>query len=316
MTGSLQIVPDALAARLSEVGRGWAESPTELLAEYALRWDVELGYALDLPARAFVVRGRRHGRPVVVKLWPSAAGARRERDVLIAASGRGYVHLLDADVERGVLLLEGLGSELAATDGGDGDARVASTVTATLLDAWSLPLDVVAPPAPGEHPAQLLAGAIEGFDRRNITADCHRALDRALAYAAQRLDDSDEAREVVVHGNPHAGNFRRVQEPREGAETGYVLVDPVGFRSDREYDLAVVLREGHRALMASDDPVVLARRWCARLAETTDTDAELIWQWSFLQRVAQGCELATGREPLIGRGYLQTACALIGRRAG
>ena len=61
---------------------------------------------------------------------------------------------------------------------------------------------------------------------------------------------------------------------------------------------------------------MLARRWCAEVAEATGCDAEVIWQWSYVQRVALGLRLSNGPEPLAGRSYLQTATALISRVRG
>ena len=34
---------------------------------------------------------------------------------------------------------------------------------------------------------------------------------------------------MVVHGDPHPANTLPVREPRQGAASGFVLVDPDGF---------------------------------------------------------------------------------------
>lgn len=141
-------------------------------------------------------------------------------------------------------------------------------------------------------------------------------MDRALAYTEQRLADRDAEREVVVHGDPRPGNLRAVPAPRSGAETGHVFVAPLGLRCEREYDLGAVLLESHSWMFSAEDPVVLARRWCAELAEASGCDAEVIWQWSYVQRVAHGLSLLDGPDRLLGLSQLHAAVALVSRGRG
>jgi streptomycin 6-kinase len=64
-----------------------------------------------------------------------------------------------------------------------------------------------------------------------------------------------------VHGDAAAANVLQVLAPREGAETGFVLVDPDGFVGDPAYDLGVALRDWCPQLLASGDPLTLARHY-------------------------------------------------------
>ena len=149
-------------------------------------------------------------------------------------------------------------------------------------------------------------------------AQPHRpVIERALRYADQRWEANDPRRHVVVHGDPHAGHVCALPGGRFPAGLGEVLVDPGGFRCEREYDLAAISREANRAILSFEDAVVALRHWCANLAEATRTDAEAIWQWSFLQRVARGLECLTDEKTYDeGRLYLRTASWLITRRPG
>lgn len=310
-------IPDRVRKRISHLGpeaAGWLERAGTLIAEAADEWGVDLGYVVDWSSTAVVVRGRRDGEPVIVKLWPVRDYFAAEERVLRAAHGRGYAHLLASDAARQALLLEALGPALDPTRAeGHGSDAVIRLVTSVLTAAWSVPLGAVPPLPPGDHLALRLLRQIESNPVPAGVPDCTPAIERARLYAQQRLDDPRAGHEVILHGCPDPGRFRRVLAPRPGAESGFVLVSPHAVRGEREYDLGVLMRESNRPLLHSDDAVVLARSWCARLAELTDADAEVVWQWAYVQRVAHGLHLVNGPEPLAGRLYLQTAMALVDR---
>nr|NLI49483.1 hypothetical protein [Propionibacterium sp.] len=308
-------IPDAVRERVAQLGpqyAGWLERAPHLVAECAELWGVEVGYAVDSFSQALVVRGRRGTEPVVIKVWPQQHRFVTEERVLRAAEGRGYALLLEADASRNALLLEALGEalELPPTETG-ADAHVLEVVTRTLMAAWTVPVSAAA--APDAHPAAVLRGLIEANPPPVDVPDCQPAIERALLYAQHRLDDSRPEDDVLLHGDPVPSSFRQVRTLRPGAESGHVLISPHGLRGERECDLGVMIREGTRPLLHAEDAVVLVRGWCAHLAELTGADAELIWQWGYLQRVAHGLALVNGPAPLSGRIYLQTAMALIDR---
>jgi len=320
VTTTLPPIPDGLRARAERLGADgvrWFEQLPELLTEAATHWRLELGYGLDVPLDALVVRGRNSQGPVTLKLCAPGYPFERETAVLDAARGRGYVRLLHSDAGRRALLLEAVGPELDAVElerriGAHG---VRSVLAKTLAAAWTVPPATLPATEPQDHPAARLREIVAAHPCPDDIADGHRAIERALAYA-ERLVELGDTTEVVAHGNPSPAHFQRVQSGRPGAETGYVLVAPLGLRTAPEYDLGVLLRDTNRPLLAAEDPVVLARQWCAQLAGETGCDAELIWQWSYLQRVAHGLEAAQGSSALLGRTYLQTAVGLVSRRRG
>lgn len=308
-------IPDAVRERVAQLGPeylGWLARAPRLVAECAERWGVEVGYAVESASQAVVVRGRRGAEPVVIKVWPQAHRYVVEERILRTAQGRGYALLWESDADRNALLLEALGLalEVPRTES-RADARLLDVVTRTLVAAWSVP--VAAAAAPDAHPAAMLRGLIGANPPPIDVPDCRPAIERALQYAQHRLDDSRPEGDVLLHGDPAPPFFRQVAAPRPGAESGHVLISPHGLRGEREYDLGVLIRECTRPLLHAEDAVVLVRGWCAHLAELTGTDADVIWQWGYLQRVAHGLALVNGPAPLSGRIYLQTAMALIDR---
>ncbi|MFD0851280.1 aminoglycoside phosphotransferase, partial [Actinomadura adrarensis] len=117
---------------------------------------------------------------------------------------------------------------------------------------------------------------------------------------------------VVVHGDPHLGNALQAKTARDGAESGFVFVDPDGFVDDPAYDLGVVLREWNDELLASDDPSRTARRYAELLADGSGLEDETaIWEWGYLERVSSGLYLLELGADDLARPFLETAEALV-----
>lgn len=290
-----------------------------VVAPCADRWSLDLGYAVECREGRLLLRARRRGEPVVLQVDLSAepGASHHEADLLRAAAGAGYLRLLDEDREHGALLLETFGSTMghqirAHPSGAD---HMLLPIGETLQRAWTLPVETVVEVDEHTHAGAVRAAAIRDLAHRAGLPQHQAAVERALAYTAQRLEDRNPARQVVVHGDPGPHSLVSLTTPRPGAESGYVLTGPLGFRCEREFDLGTVVREANRAILHAEDSVVTVRRWCARLADVTDTDAEAVWQWALIERVWTGLRhvVELGR-PAEGGLYLQTASWLITRR--
>lgn len=153
MTTALPAIPDGLRGRLARLGADgirWFEQLPGLAAAAASEWHVEIGYGLDVPTASLVVRGRRRGHPVVLKLCPPQGNFDRELAVLTAARGRGYVQVLEWDAARRALLLEPVGASYNA-DGRparDGGHVVRRLIADSLKQAWTVPATAL----PGHEP--------------------------------------------------------------------------------------------------------------------------------------------------------------------
>lgn len=276
------------------------------------RWGLELGYPMAEWGHALSIRCRRHRNPVVLKVSAQTDMLSREVAVYRASGGRGYPLVLEA--APGAVLFEAVGApvDLAALENKHGAYAVIDLLSGLLTQVWSTPVPTVVDKI---HPALALLHEIEQFDAAD-DSPYGPAIGRAMMYARQRLDADDPSRHVLVHGNLIEGVVRHRFSERPDADTGYLLIAPRGFRCDREYDLGGVLRDRNLPLLNSEDAVVSMRAWCAHLAKATDADAELIWQWAFLHRVAEGVRRMRGTNPLSGRPYLQASMALVSRPRG
>lgn len=313
---------------LTDERQQWQDRLPELKGECQRRWGLEIGDAIVHRAPSAVFNVRARGRAAVLKLAVPGAHLTQQAAILRAAAGQGYVHLYDADLELGALLLEHLGPSLQ--EQGEAlydsllptgaltflqDSKLSQPVIDTLRQVWALPHELAELPDDSTYKAASLRDLIDGLRTHpQVRPEHAEAIDRARLYAEQRLSAREAALMVMCHGDPHPGNLLQVLSPRPGAPTGYVWVDPDGFLCEAEYDLGVVLRGFNRLVLAADDPVITLRAWCAALAEATGTDGEAVWQWSFIERVTTGLYLIDQGRPRQGLPFLDSAAWLIARR--
>ena len=132
-----------------------------------------------------------------------------------------------------------------------------------------------------------------------------------MAYAEQLAAAFDPDACVVAHGDAQPPNLLRVREGRRGAESGYVFVDPDGFRCDPCYDLGVALRDWTGRLDV-EHPRVVLEGYCDLLAERSGLDRDRIWAWGYLERVSTGLYVTSFGGTAIGRRFLDSAARLLG----
>ncbi|WP_052351851.1 aminoglycoside phosphotransferase family protein [Deinococcus pimensis] len=295
---------------LGEQGLVWLDALPARVNRICQVWSLRRGAPLPGGSRSYVCQvTTEDGEPAVLKVALSEPGLDTQLRTLLAADGVGYVGVLAHDLREGALLLEALGP---TADEVEGDVtRVLDFTARTLRDAWRVPSDLLGPaPTEQEHKAAGLLDLL-GTLSHHAPPSARKAVKRAETLALDRLAARDVARQVVVHGDPHTGNLLRVRAPRAGAASGYVLVDPEGFRCEPEYDLGVAVRGWNETLLASSDPRALLRAWCERLSVETGTDADAIWQWAFIERITTGLYLAHHGLARLGAPFLDVATRLV-----
>jgi streptomycin 6-kinase len=275
----------------------------DLIREVERDWGVTVGPALHGGSESYVAAAwTRGGDHAVVKLqMPPYASIVYEVRTLIAADGRGYVRLLEHDVDRNAMLQERLGPSL----GGFGlpvPVQI-EILCATLRRAWGVP-------APADLPSgadkarwlsEFIAATWEEVDR-----PCsRRVLEQALAFAETREVAFDPEAAVLVHGDAH--NANALQDPGFApASARFKLVDPDGLLAEPAYDLAIPMREWSAELL-DGDAARLGRERCAYLSRLTGVDPRGIWEWGFVERVSTGLlSIQVGAEQA-GREMLEVA---------
>lgn len=269
------------------------------------RWDLTVVRAFTEGAELPVlqVRGRDVGS-AVLKLGVHGSDHAQQVRVLRAADGHGYVRVLDHDEELGATLLERLGPPLHA---GASSPEAEVDVLAGLLPVtWDLPSAVGRPFAPSQKAESLLAlvdGALEA------PGDRHRPVLESARRLALALVEDPSPRQVVLHGDPHAGNALR-----RGAE--HVLIDPDGFLGEPEYDAGVALRDHQQLLddLERRETGAGRRRHAAlgaRTAQRLELDPDRITAWAHLERVTTGIHLRSLGWTQDGESWLRTARHLL-----
>jgi streptomycin 6-kinase len=247
-------------------------------------WGIAVGATMSGGTASYVAEATTaDGVAAVVKLampaeFDSLGDLSSEIRLLEIADGRGCARLLDHDDDRRVLLLERLGRKL---DDLALSVQVQLEIICTTLERlWSL--------APGN--AELQSGADKGrwlaedIARKweELDRPCSaRVIDQALSFAENRIAKFDRERAVLVHGDAHAWNTL------EDGKGSFKFVDPDGLIADREYDLAVPMREFNDELLAGD-ALHIGQERCRLLSRRTNTDAGAIWEWGFIERVSTG----------------------------
>ncbi len=298
---------------LGQRGERWLAELPDVIAHLERAWSLTVGEALEGGSGSFVAPARTaEGGDAILKIAIPEVGFAGEVRVLASARGHGYVRLLASDREREAMLLEALGSPLAAL--GLPPERQIALLCQMLRQAWQAPRPAGLVVTPEDEKAGQLARMVSRAWEELGQPCAERVVHEALRCAERRAAAFDLARCVVVHGDPHPWNALRVLAPRTGAEAGYVFVDPVGFLAEPAYDLGVVLRDWCDRLLAAGTAAAaaaLARRFCALLSAETGIAEAAIWEWGFLERVSSGLYcLELGIEEL-GRPFLQTAEMLI-----
>ena len=298
------------AESLGSDGRSWLAQLPALVAEIEARWHISLDRSLSGGTAAFVASGlTSNGVPVVLKIGVPDPALHDEIGTLERAQGHGYVRLLDHDAQTGAMLLEALGESLSTCDlPPEQQLRILGTLAVT---AWTVPRAEAGRAAMPVNKAAELRDLVERL-WHDIEPDCPIGVrDAALACADRRAAAFDPATCVVVHGDAAAANALRVLQPRIGAETGFVFVDPDGFVGDPAYDLGVALRDWCPELLASPDPRSVMAGYVEALAAHTGFDPAAIRDWAYLERVSTGLfALSLGAVDL-GTPFLQTARALL-----
>jgi streptomycin 6-kinase len=264
-----------------EPGASWLEALPSLLSRLEAEWSIKAGRLFPNATEAFVseaVTG--DGQRAALKIpIPGLVKAERERSLLQTALGRGYVRVLRYDTNSGAMLLERLGPQLAML--GLPIEEQIRVICRTLRQAW-MPIPPDARYPTGAEKAVEMSSYISTAWPRLGRPCSGKVVEIALRFAEARRDAFDPTDSVLAHGDPHAWNT--LLDPKTNQ---YKFVDPDGLSIERAHDLSISMREWSAELLAGD-PVPSGHKRCALLSRLTGVQQNAIWQWGFIERLANG----------------------------
>jgi streptomycin 6-kinase len=212
-----------------------------------------------------------------------AEAVRHETTVLRLAAGNGCARLLQADLERGALLLERLGRSLSELQLPIRSRHEILVSAASRI--WRPAPDAGLPT--GAAKARWLAEFVTKTWEELDKPCSERAVDYALACVARREAAHRDETAVVVHGDVHQWNALEAGDE-------FKLVDPDGLHAEREYDLGIIMRED-----PLDGDLHRRARW---LAKKTGLDETAVWEWGAIERVSTGLfGTQVGLQPIAGQ---------------
>ncbi|WP_055493418.1 aminoglycoside phosphotransferase family protein [Streptomyces sp. TP-A0356] len=218
---------------------------------------------------------RADGTPAVLKMVPPWARPESERAALTHWNGFGAVRLLDADAERGALLLERLHPEMSVRS--LPEAKALLEAAGTLRRLW------VEPPA--GHSFETVEA------RTGRQAEAMRAGAEAEPEAAPLVEAALAAREELLAAPPERrllhGTFRQ-SKVLAGERMPWLAAGPDPVVGECAFDLARLVRDRVEDLVATSSGPSTTRRRVKRLAESLDLDQQRLRGWTLFRAVESG----------------------------
>lgn len=286
MTESAEI-PQTFQRTIAEVhgatGIAWLQALPALIDACAERWSLRMLPPFSLSYN-YVAPALRHDSasgtaiPVVLKLGVPNPLLTREIAALRLYAGQGAATLIEADDERGCLLIERIlpGECLAALDD---DAAATAIAAGVMAQLWR--------PLPADHPfpsvahwARALHGLRVRFDGKTGPLP-----PRLVAKAEGLFTDliASSSAPVLIHADLHHYNILAAQR------APWLALDPHGVAGEREYEVGALLRNPFSRLPAAGELRQIQARRVDQLADLLGFDRQRISGWGIAQAVLAAC---------------------------
>jgi len=255
-------------------GKAWLSALPDLIAESSRRWNLANITPVSNLSYNFVAYAQQGKSPVILKLGVPNRELKSEIAALHFYNGRGICRLLDADLEKGMLLLERLqpGRMLSALADDEQATRIAADVMRQL---WQ--------PAPANRDDFIqLKNWFEGFTRlrkryNGTTGELPKQLvETAEALSRDLLTENKD--EVLLHGDFHHFNVLE-------SERGWLAIDPKGVIGPKGYELGPLLINPNDRFLNGSNPKSQTEKRIAILSEMLGMERERIRSWGLCHAV-------------------------------
>ncbi len=249
-------------------GEKWLAELPDLLLQAARTWDLELGQPFLLSYNYVCAAARKDGTAAVLKIGVPNRELTSEINTLRVYNGQGACRILEADAEKGMLLLERLrpGTMLVTLKDDDQATEIAAEVMKKIhrpvpqqegflsLQGWFDELKKLRPlfnGGTGPFPEKTFA-TVEGLIR-DLFAE-HRP-------------------QVLLHGDFHHFNIL-------SSERGWLVIDPKGVAGPAEYEAGPLLTNPYNVMPEEPQAIRRTQRRIAILSGKLGFDRQRLRAWA------------------------------------
>ena len=256
-----------------DVGRAWLAHLPSLLTECAARWSLTIAPPFTPLTYNFAAPAvRTDGTPVVLKIGVPCQEFAAEIEALRLFDGQGSVRLLEADADKGMMLLERLTPGTSLVTVAD-DEQAASIAACVMRNLWR--------PVPETQTFPTVTDWFLSLSRLRRQFDGGtgplppRLVEEAEALSAGLTASATDA--VLLHGDLHHGNILRAEH------AGWLAIDPKGTIGEPAFEPSAFLLNN-----TPQSAEVLQRR-VAVFAERLDVPRERVRGWGLARAVLSAC---------------------------
>jgi streptomycin 6-kinase len=260
-----------------QAGVEWLNALPDLVAEYARRWSLTILPPFDYDSYSYVCPALQKGvENVVLKLGVPHPEITSQIEMLRICNGEGMVRLLDADPEKGVMLMERAmpGTMLATLEDDEKMTEIAAHV---MRRQWKAVSSSYSFPTVAEWASDL--DSLVTLFEDGYGPFPRYLIDKARRLFKDLLKRSEEPR--LIHGD--ANPFNILQAGRES----WLFIDPKGVVGDPLYDVAVFLNNLPENKTPMEKRRMLARR-VRQFAGILGFERQEVRDWGQAQCVLSG----------------------------
>lgn len=255
------------------VGATWLAQLPGLIKEFEQRWSIRtldpflLSFSFCAPAI------HSSGHEVVLKLAVPCKDFTHQVHALRAFNGHGMARILEADIERGAILMERLLPGKMLVEEVSGDDLATSIAAELMLKMW------VPPPADYAFPTTAYWASSFAQIRSHFSGRASpmpvTTIDRTIALFSELHRDPHPP--FLLHGDLHHFNILSVIE---GETSGWRAIDPFGVIGEREADIGALIKNPDLSLPIGPELARLLNRRFDILHEHLGFDRQRMITWA------------------------------------
>lgn len=254
-------------------GAEWLERLPALLDEAARRWQLVPGEPFLLSYNYVCAATQKDGSTAVLKIGVPNRELTSEIHALSLYNGQGACRLLEADAEKGMLLLERLrpGTMLAKLEDDDQATGIAAEVMKTIHR-----------PAPPQDGFLCLRGWFDELKklRPRFGGGTGPFPEKSFAVAEGLIRElfAEEHPQVLLHGDFH--HFNILLSGR-----GWLVIDPKGVLGPAEYEVGPLLTNPNNVILEESQAIQRTERRIAILSERLGFEPQRLRAWAICHSV-------------------------------